>query len=67
MREIVGKSKMDYVLTRSATLPRAPSAMRQILDRYKTGISISRVTLQNIQPPGRSGRVRRRAVKATRM
>src|SRR4030066_2457818 len=25
--------------------------LQQILDRYKTGISISQVTLQNIQPP----------------
>ncbi len=25
--------------------------MQQILDRYKTGITVSRVTIQNAQPP----------------
>lgn len=53
MREIVGKSKMDYVLYegRADIAARAKVLMQQILDRYKTGISISQVTLQNIQPP----------------
>ncbi|MCA1978083.1 MAG: FtsH protease activity modulator HflK [Thiobacillus sp.] len=53
MREIVGKSKMDYVLYegRAEIAARAKALMQQILDRYKTGISISQVTLQNIQPP----------------
>jgi membrane protease subunit HflK len=53
MREIVGKNKMDYVLYegRADIAARAKVLMQQILDRYKTGISISQVTLQNIQPP----------------
>ena len=53
MREIVGKSKMDYVLYegRDDVAARAKSLMQEILDRYKTGISVSQVTLQNIQPP----------------
>ena len=53
MREIVGKSKMDFVLYegRADIAARAKVLMQQILDRYKTGISISQVTLQNIQPP----------------
>lgn len=53
MREIVGKSKMDYVLYegRADIAARARTLMQQILDRYKTGISVSQVTLQNIQPP----------------
>ncbi len=53
MREIVGKNKMDYVLYegRADIAARAKALMQQILDRYKTGISISQVTLQNIQPP----------------
>jgi membrane protease subunit HflK len=53
MREIVGKNKMDYVLYEGRG-PLAASArvlMQQILDRYKTGILISTVTLQNAQPP----------------
>ena len=53
MREIVGKSKMDFVLYegRADIAARAKTLMQQILDRYQTGISISQVTLQNIQPP----------------
>ncbi|HMM46483.1 MAG TPA: FtsH protease activity modulator HflK [Thiobacillaceae bacterium] len=53
MREIVGKSKMDFVLYegRADIAASAKLLMQQILDRYKTGINISQVTLQNIQPP----------------
>ncbi|OZA28889.1 MAG: HflK protein [Hydrogenophilales bacterium 17-64-11] len=53
MREIVGKNKMDFVLYegRADIAARAKVLMQQVLDRYKTGISISQVTLQNIQPP----------------
>lgn len=53
IREIVGKSKMDYVLYegRAEIAASAAKLMQQILDRYKTGISISKVTMQNAQPP----------------
>ncbi len=53
MREIVGKNKMDFVLYegRADIAARAKLLMQQILDRYNIGISISQVTLQNIQPP----------------
>ena len=53
MREIVGKSKMDFVLYegRGDIASRAKALMQQILDRYKTGILISIVNLQNAQPP----------------
>jgi modulator of FtsH protease HflK len=53
MREIVGKNKMDFVLYegRADIADSAKILMQQILDRYKTGINISQVTLQNIQPP----------------
>ncbi len=53
MREIVGKSKMDFVLYegRGDIAARAKVLMQQILDRYKTGILISIVNLQNAQPP----------------
>ncbi|MHB1086071.1 MAG: FtsH protease activity modulator HflK [Thiobacillus sp.] len=53
MREIVGKNKMNFVLYegRAEIADRAKVLMQRILDRYKTGISISQVTLQNIQPP----------------
>lgn len=53
IREIVGKSKMDFVLYegRAEVASRAAKLMQDILDRYKTGISISKVTMQNAQPP----------------
>jgi len=53
MREIVGKSKMDFVLYegRGDIAARAKVLMQKILDRYKTGILISTVNLQNAQPP----------------
>jgi membrane protease subunit HflK len=53
MREIVGKNKMDFVLYegRAEIAATAKVLLQQILDRYNTGISVSQVTLQNIQPP----------------
>lgn len=53
MREIVGKSKMDYVLYegRAEIAVRATRLMQEILDRYKTGIQISKLNMQNAQPP----------------
>jgi membrane protease subunit HflK len=53
MREIVGRSKMDFVLYegRGDIAARARTLMQQILDRYKTGIQVSIVNLQNAQPP----------------
>ena len=53
MREIVGKSPMDFVLYegREEIAATAHELMQRILDRYETGIMISRVTMQNAQPP----------------
>lgn len=53
IREIVGKSKMDFVLYegREQIAANAQSLMQQILNRYGTGISISKVTMQQAQPP----------------
>ena len=53
IREIVGKNKMDFVLYegRAEIAVRAQQLMQGILDRYKTGIAISKVTMQNAQPP----------------
>jgi modulator of FtsH protease HflK len=59
MREIVGKSKMDFVLYegREAIAKEAQLLMQQILNDYRvgdakgSGILISRVTMQNAQPP----------------
>ena len=53
IREIVGKSKMDFVLYegREQVAAQATKLAQDILDRYKTGIQISRITMQNAQPP----------------
>ena len=53
VREIVGKSSMDYVLYegRAEVAAEAHKLMQAILDRYGTGINISKVTMQNAQPP----------------
>lgn len=53
IREVVGKSRMDFVLYegREEVAVRAQRLMQQILDRYRTGIAISKVTMQNAQPP----------------
>jgi membrane protease subunit HflK len=53
IREVVGKSKMDFVLNqgRSEVAARVKLLMQQILDRYKTGINITTVNLQNVQAP----------------
>lgn len=53
MREIVGKSKMDYVLYegRADIAVRATKLIQDLLDRYKTGINISKVNMQQAQPP----------------
>ena len=52
-REIVGKSKMDFVLYegREQVAVAAQRLMQEILDRYQTGIQVQRVTMQNAQPP----------------
>jgi membrane protease subunit HflK len=53
LREIVGKSSMDFVIFegRAEVAARAHKLMQQILDRYETGINIQNVTMQNAQPP----------------
>ena len=53
VREVVGKSKMDFVLSqgRSEVAARVKVLMQNILDRYKTGISITTVNLQGASAP----------------
>jgi len=53
IREIVGKSSMDFVIFegRAEVAARAHKLMQEILDRYETGINIQKVTMQNAQPP----------------
>jgi len=53
MREIIGRSRMDQILyeSREDIQIRSQQLMQQIHDRYKTGIQVSRVTIQSAQPP----------------
>jgi membrane protease subunit HflK len=53
IREIVGKSKMDFALYegREEIAVRAKKLMQDILDRYSSGINVVSVTMQNAQPP----------------
>jgi len=52
-REVVGRSKMDFVLYlgREQVAAEAQKVMQDILDRYQTGVQVSKVTMQNAQPP----------------
>lgn len=53
VREIVGKSKMDYVLYagREEIANELVQSIQRILDSYKTGILVTSVTMQSVQPP----------------
>ena len=53
IREVVGKSMMDFVLYegREEIAINTQKLMQDILDGYKTGINITSVTMQNAQPP----------------
>ena len=53
VREIVGRSKMDFVLTegRGAVAAETQGLIQEILDRYRTGLRVMSVNMQNAQPP----------------
>lgn len=53
VREVVGKSKMDFVLYegREKVAVDVHQMMQAIVDRYKLGVLITNVTMQNVQPP----------------
>jgi len=53
MREIVGRKHMDFVLYsgRTEVASEVQALAQSILDRYATGIQISTVAIQNVQPP----------------
>lgn len=72
MREIVGKSKMDFVLYegREAIAKEAQLLIQRMLDDYhlgaykSSGIQVSKVTMQNAQPPEQVQEAFNDAVKA---
>ncbi len=53
IREIVGKSKMDFVLYegREKVAYDTSALMQQTLDRYRIGVLVTNVTMQGVQPP----------------
>lgn len=53
IREVVGKSKMDFVLYegREKVALDVHTMVQKIVDRYKLGVLITNVTMQNVQPP----------------
>ncbi|OGT19143.1 MAG: HflK protein [Gammaproteobacteria bacterium RBG_16_57_12] len=53
LREVIGKSNMDFVLTegRGEIGDRTRDLMQKVLDQYGTGIHLTSVNLQDAQPP----------------
>ncbi|MEA3291685.1 MAG: FtsH protease activity modulator HflK, partial [Pseudomonadota bacterium] len=53
VREIVGRNDMDFAITegRAQIAQETRDLLQQILDRYKTGVNIRAVEMQNAQPP----------------
>jgi membrane protease subunit HflK len=53
IREIVGRSKMDFALYegRQKIANDTQTLMQQMLDNYKTGVFVQNVTLQQVLPP----------------
>ncbi len=53
VREVVGKSELDYVLQngREDVSAKTKVLIQQILDRYKTGINIVSLSMQGASPP----------------
>ncbi|HEX4917314.1 MAG TPA: FtsH protease activity modulator HflK [Limnobacter sp.] len=53
IREVVGRNAMDFVLYsgREQIALNTQEVIQQILDKYETGILVSSVTVQNVQPP----------------
>lgn len=53
MREIVGKNEMDFVLKegRPEVAARTERLIQEILDGYQTGILVTNLNMQDVQPP----------------
>jgi modulator of FtsH protease HflK len=53
VREIIGKSEMDFVITggRSEVVSRSQQLIQEILDQYKTGLVVNQLTMQDAQAP----------------
>ncbi|MDD3650310.1 FtsH protease activity modulator HflK [Immundisolibacter sp.] len=53
IREVVGKSRMEFILTegRDAVAQQVAELLQTTLDRYGTGIEVTSVNMQDAQPP----------------
>jgi membrane protease subunit HflK len=53
IREIVGRSKMDFVLYegRDKLAADVQAMLQQLADRYQLGVQVTSVTMQGVQPP----------------
>ena len=53
IREVVGRSKMDFILYegREKVALDTSQLMQKIVDHYKAGVQITNVTMQGVQPP----------------
>lgn len=53
VREVVGKNRMDYIITegRGELADRVHELSQAIVDDYETGLNIQAVNLRNAQPP----------------
>jgi membrane protease subunit HflK len=53
IREVVGRSKMDFILYegREKVAFDTSQLMQKIVDHYKAGVQITNVTMQGVQPP----------------
>jgi modulator of FtsH protease HflK len=66
IREVVGKSTMDKVLyeEREKVAVDVTKLIQEVLDRYKSGIVVNKITLQGTQPPEQVQAAFEDAVKA---
>ena len=53
VREVIGKSKLDFVLTegRSEIAQRQELLIQEIMDLYNSGVAIAKVEMQSAKPP----------------
>jgi membrane protease subunit HflK len=53
IREVVGRSKMDFALYegREQIAAQTRDLMQKLMDLYRTGVNVQKVTLQSVQPP----------------
>src|SRR5690349_2937360 len=53
VREVVGRSKMDFILTegRQETAEQTEQILQERLDAYNSGLTVVEVNLQNVQAP----------------